>query len=141
MDETTYEFLTGTSAFVIAVLGVMLATTRIFSESGLTKLRRARNILVPSYFVLALLSAVCCLTGYDHRIEPASTLFVASYQALLFTMSMLVFIRPNAVRWRAVLWQAGGITVAGVLLFVALFCFTDYFLGLFCVIYKYPLAC
>lgn len=131
MDETTYEFLTGASAFVIAILGVMLATTTILPESGLAKLRRARDILVPSYFVLALLSAVCCLTGYDRHIEPASTLFVASFQALLFTMSMLVFIRPDVVRWRTVLWQAGGITVAGIILFVALFCLTDYFLWFF----------
>ncbi|WP_244436411.1 hypothetical protein [Bacteroides timonensis] len=62
----------------------MLATITILSESGLAKLRRARNILVPSYFVLALLSAVYCLTGYDRCIEPASTLLVASFQALLF---------------------------------------------------------
>ena len=45
MDETTYEFLTGASAFVIAILGVMLATTKILPESGLAKLRKARNIL------------------------------------------------------------------------------------------------
>ena len=55
MDETTYEFLTGASAFVIAILGVMLATTKILPESGLAKFRKARNILVPSYFVLSLL--------------------------------------------------------------------------------------
>lgn len=127
MDETTYEFLTGAFAFVIAILGVMLATTKILPESGLAKLRKARNILVSSYFVLSLLSAMCCLTGYDRRIEPASTLFVASFQSLLFTMSMLVFIRPNAVRWSVVFRQAGGITVAGIVLFVSLFCFADYF--------------
>ena len=43
-----YEFLTSASAFVIAI---MLATTTILPESGFAKLRRARNILVPSYFV------------------------------------------------------------------------------------------
>jgi hypothetical protein len=43
-----YEFLTSALAFVIAI---MLATTTILPESGLAKLRRARNILVPSYFV------------------------------------------------------------------------------------------
>ena len=155
MDETTYEFLTGASAFVTEspivfmpvlnrqgkmlsiyefltsasafVIAIMLATTTILPESGLAKFRKARNILVPSYFVLSLLSVVCCLTGYDRRIEPASTLFVASFQSLLFTMSILVFIRPNAVRWSAVFRQAGGITVAGIVLFVSLFCFTDYF--------------
>ena len=99
MDETTYKILMGTSAFIVAMLGSMLATTTIPPECGLEKLRKARNILVPSYFVLALLSLVCCFTGYDHRIEPASTLFVASFQAFLFTMSMLVFIRPGEVRW------------------------------------------
>ena len=62
MDETTYKFLMGASAFVIAILGLMLAATTILPEVGLEKLRKARNILVPSYFVLALLSLVCCLT-------------------------------------------------------------------------------
>lgn len=126
MDTKTYEFLMGASAFVIAVLGFMLATT-ILPVDGLEKLRKARNILVPSYFVLALLSLVCCLTGYDRRVEPASTLFVASFQALLFTTSMLVFIRPSEVRWRAVFRQAAVITVVGIALFAALFCFTDYY--------------
>lgn len=126
MDAKTYEFLMGASAFVIAVLGFMLATT-ILPADGLEKLRKARNILVPSYFVLALLSLVCCLTGYDRRIEPASTLLVASFQALLFTMSMLVFIRPGEVLWRTVFRQAAVITVAGIALFATLFCFTDYY--------------
>lgn len=75
MDETTYKILMGTSAFIVAMLGSMLATTTIPPECGLEKLRKARNILVPSYFVLALLSLVCCFTGYDHRIEPAQYTF------------------------------------------------------------------
>ena len=131
MNETTYKILMGASAFMIAMLGGMLATTTILPEDGLEKLRKARNILVPSYFVLALLSLVCCFTGYDHRIEPASTLFVASFQALLFTMSMLVFIRPGEVRWSMVFRQAGAIAVAGATLFITLFCFTDYYLWFF----------
>ena len=131
MDETTYKILMGTSAFIVAMLGSMLATTTIPPECGLEKLRKARNILVPSYFVLALLSLVCCFTGYDHRIEPASTLFVASFQAFLFTISMLVFIRPGEVRWSIVFRQAGGIAAAGIILFVALFCFIDYYLWFF----------
>ena len=131
MNETTYKILMGASAFMIAMLGGMLATTTILPEDGLEKLRKARNILVPSYFVLALLSLVCCFTGYDHRIEPASTLFVASFQALLFTMSMLVFIRPGEVRWSTVFRQAGAIAVAGATLFITLFCFTDYYLWFF----------
>lgn len=130
MDVKIYEFLMGASAFVITVLGFMLATT-ILPEDGLEKLRKARNILVPSYFVLALLSLVCCFTGYDRCIEPASTLFVASFQALLFTMSMLVFIRPGEFRWSTVFRQAGAITVAGIALFISLFCFTDYYLWFF----------
>ena len=131
MNETTYKILMGASAFMIAMLGGMLATTTILPEDGLEKLRKARNILVPSYFVLALLSLVCCFTGYDHRIEPASTLFVASFQAFLFTMSMLVFIRPGEVRWSTVFRQAGAIAVAGATLFITLFCFTDYYLWFF----------
>lgn len=130
MDETTYKILMGASAFMVAMLGGMLATTTIHQEEGLEKLRKARNIIVPSYFVLALLSVLCCFTGYDSRIEPVSTLFVASYQALLFTMSMMVFIRPAEVRWKMVGRQAGGITVVGVILFGGMM-FTDYFSGFF----------
>lgn len=130
MDETTYKILMGASAFMVAMLGGMLATTTIHQEEGLEKLRKARNIIVPSYFVLALLSVLCCFTGYDSRIEPVSTLFVASYQALLFTMSMMVFIRPAEVRWKTVGKQAGGITVVGVILFGGMM-FTDYFSGFF----------
>lgn len=115
---------------MVAMLGGMLATTTIQQEEGLEKLRKARNIIVPSYFVLALLSVLCCFTGYDSRIEPVSTLFVASYQALLFTMSMMVFIRPAEVRWKTVGKQAGGITVVGVILFGGMM-FTDYFSGFF----------
>lgn len=126
MNTNIYEVLMGGSAFVIAIQGSMLWATTISPESGLDKLRKARNILVPSYFVLALLSLVCCLTGYDRRIEPASTLFVGSFQALLFTMSMLVFIRPGEIRWRTVFRHAAVISVAGIALFVSLFCFTDY---------------
>ena len=131
MDVVTYKFLMGTSAFVIALLGGMLAATTIRRGCGLEKLRKARNVLVPSYFVLALLSLVCCFTGYDRHIESGSTLLVASFQALLFTMSMLVFIRPNVVRWGIVLRQAGVITVGGVILFVALFYYTDYYARIF----------
>ena len=131
MDVITYKFLMGTSAFVIALLGGMLAATTIQPGCGLEKLRKARNILVPSYFVLALLSFVCCFTGYDRHIESGTTLLVASFQALLFTMSMLVFIRPNVVRWGVVLRQAGVIAAGGVILFVVLFWCTDYYSRIF----------
>ena len=130
MDETTYKILMGASAFMVAMLGGMLAITTIQPEKGLEKLRKARNIIVPSYFVLAFLSVTCCFTGYDSHVEPASTLLVASYQALLFTMSMMVFIRPVEVRWKTVGKQAGGITAAGAILFGAMI-FTDYFLWFF----------
>ena len=120
MDETTYKILMGTSAFIVAMLGSMLATTTIPPECGLEKLRKARNILVPSYFVLALLSLVCCFTGYDHRIEPASTLFVASFQAFLFTISMLDLKSPRELRWSIEIRQNGGIAAAAKILILAI---------------------
>ncbi len=50
MDETTYKILMGTSAFIVAMLGSMLATTTIPPECGLEKLRKARNILCALLF-------------------------------------------------------------------------------------------
>ena len=35
MDETTYKILMGASAFMVAMLGGMLATTTILPEGGL----------------------------------------------------------------------------------------------------------
>ena len=95
MDEATYKFLMGASAFMIAILGVMLATTMIRPENGLEKLRKARNILVPSYLVLALLSLICCLTGYDRRIEPASTLLVASLR--LISIFLIIYLSCTTI--------------------------------------------
>ena len=108
-----------------------MATKKIWPKGGWENLQKARIFLFLFYFVPPLLGVFCGLRGYDRRIEPASTLFVASFQSLLFTMSILVFIRPNAVRWSAVFRQAGGITVAGIVLFVSLFCFTGYFSWVF----------
>ena len=102
MDETTYKILMGTSAFIVAMLGSMLATTTIPPECGLEKLRKARNILVPSYFVLALLSLVCCFTGYDHRIEPASTLFVWKSHSTLTLLATQNY--PFLLKYDCPLW-------------------------------------
>lgn len=127
MDVKMYELLMGSSAFVIGMLGVMLGATTISPKGGSNKLRKARNILVPSYFVLVLFILVHCLTGYDRRIGVIGTLFAASFQVLLFTMSMLVFIHPGEIRWKMVFRHVGVIIVVGLALFSLLFCSNNYY--------------
>lgn len=116
-----YKELMLVSASVILLLGILLGGLHIPTERGLEQLRKARGILVPSYFVVALLSLLCFFTGYDPDIDPGTTIIVASFQALLFTMAMLVFIRPGEVRWRTILLHAGYITTGSAILLLALF--------------------
>lgn len=119
MDAEIYKYLMLISAFAIAIFGVMLRIINIV-DTRLDKLRKARNLLVFSYFVLAALSLVCFFTGYDRHIESASTLVVASFQALLFTMATVIFVRPEKVEWKTICIHSGGITVASIVLFATL---------------------
>ena len=121
MDSEIYKYLMLTAAFAITCFGVMLRVIDI-ADTRLEKLRKARNLLVFSYLVLAALNLVCFFTGYDRHIESASTLVVASFQALLFTMATVVFVRPDEVKWKTVCLHSVGIAAAGILLFTVLFC-------------------
>ncbi|MFR4037833.1 MAG: hypothetical protein ACLTZT_08595 [Butyricimonas faecalis] len=121
MDVITYKFLMGTSAFVIALLGGMLAATTIQPGCGWESC--VRHVLFLCHRISCWLFSVSCVVSRDMIVISNLALHFWSLRfRLYFLMSMLVFIRPNVVRWGVVLRQAGVIAAGGVILFVVLFC-------------------
>ncbi len=95
---------------VISVLAVTLLTMKIPHRRELEKLKKARATLVASFITLSVLNFVCYFTGYDKDLDRLNTLIVASYQALLLTGTLLVFIRPDVVTTKWVVSQVVIIT-------------------------------
>jgi AraC-like DNA-binding protein len=113
----THYLLTFGSACVTLVLGFLLLGIRIpKSEAGLGKLRKARVYLSGAYFVLAASGFFSYLMGVEaerDEILMAFTLFIASYQALLFTATCITFIRPTGVKRSIIIKHLLAITLAG----------------------------
>lgn len=116
-----YSELMLSAAIAITILAALLLSTHIPDDKRLVKLRAARKYLAISYFVLATLNLLSYITGYEPELDRANTLAVAPYQALLMTMTLLVFIRPSKVRSKSVYLQLAVITAAGIALNATLF--------------------
>lgn len=119
-----HYIITFGSSSIILVLGALLLGVRIPADEGLRKLRSARGYLSLSYFILAsfgFFSYFMQTEAEDTSLLMASTLFIGSYQALLFTMTLLTFIQPIYVRKNLVLRHLTIITIAGIALFVVLY--------------------
>ena len=94
-----YMFLTLASGIALAVLGWQLCSIHIPHREDTHRLRTARAILAASYFILAI-PAFCELFNggeADRKIIAVSTIAVAAYQSLLFTVTLLTFIQPLCV--------------------------------------------
>lgn len=106
---------------VIAVLAVMILGIKIPHKPEFSKFRKARTTLAASFITLSALNFVCYFTGYDSALDKLNTLIVASYQALLLTGTLLVFIRPDVVTKKWVWSQTAAITAISALLYAAMF--------------------
>ena len=106
---------------VIAVLAVVLMNITIPHAPEFRKLKKARVTLAASYLVLSVLNLTCYFTGYDSELDKLNTLIVASYQALMLTGTLLVFIRPDVVTGKWVGIQTAAITVLSAMLYATMF--------------------
>lgn len=105
---------------VIAVLAVVILGMKIPSKPEFSKFRKSRATLAASFITLSALNLVCYFTGYDSEHDKLNTLIVASYQALLLTGTLLVFIRPDVVTGKWVAVQSAVITALSALLYAAM---------------------
>lgn len=122
-DLVTHYILAFASSSVIATAGGLLLGIHMPKREEWKNLRVARIYLSISYFILAafgFLSFFMQAEAEDPQLLDTCTLFIASYQALLFTMTLLSFIQPLYVRFRLVLGQFTIITVVGAALFFTL---------------------
>ena len=117
---------------VIAVLAVMILGMKIPHKPEFSKFRKARTTLAASFITLSALNFVCYFTGYDSALDKLNTLIVASYQALLLTGTLLVFIRPDVVTKKWVWSQTAAITALSALLYAAMFLAPALYRPLFC---------
>ncbi len=120
MQIDIYMFITLISAIALTILGFQLCGVHILRKEETCKLRMARIVLAASYFILAVPSYAELFTGgeYNRKIVEVFTIATAAYQSLLFTATLLIFIRPSFVTRRRIWIQTGMVTVA-----VALFVF------------------
>lgn len=123
MDQLiTHYILTFGSSSIILILGFLLLGIRIPQKGNLQKLHIARKYLSFSYFILAgsgFLSYFMHTEAENDPVLMASTLFIASYQALLFTTTSLTFIQTSALKKRLIVTQLCAITILGILLFLS----------------------
>ncbi len=118
-----YYVLTFATSSVIMVLAAMLAGMHIPSDERLSNFRTARFYLSLSYLVLGIsgfFSFFMQREAEDKMLLASSTLVIASYQALLFTYTILALIQPLYVKRRMIVWQLAIITIASALLLTAL---------------------
>ena len=117
-DELFFNVMLAASSCMI-VTGTILAAVKTPADERAAKYRVAKYVLSVAVLVLGILNMV--QIGYDPEgdtryLGSCLALAVSFVQAMLFTMAVLVMIRPEEVTLRRVLWQAGGIAaVDGVL--------------------------
>jgi AraC-like DNA-binding protein len=118
------------SACVISALGGVLKSIRIPSGGQWKNLGTARDSLAISCFILAAFSILDFLMRDHGQYGPTGdilVLFIASCQALLFTMMLIMFIQPLYVRKGRIMPQIAAIMGAGVLLSLSLLLWEEAF--------------
>ena len=119
MIFSAYSALNIASATLIAGLGAVIAAVHIPARSETQYYRTARTYLSVAFILLALLklAEIIAPKNSDNEFTGCIALVVAAYQALCFTASLLLFIRPQWVTKRRMVAQLVFITVlAGVLI-------------------------
>ncbi|NDV82881.1 helix-turn-helix domain-containing protein [Bacteroides sp. 51] len=144
----THNVLSFASSFTLVILGTILMSIHILPDARLEYLRKSRKYLSFSYFLLGVfgfISFFLCEEAGNINMLQAFGIFISSYQALLFTTTVLTFIQPLYIKKRNVLWQIGLITVVGSILIIAFFSFSHkIYIIFFCiawVAYLFQIIC
>ena len=112
-DELFFNVMLAASSCMI-VTGLILATVKTPADERTAKYRVAKYGLTVAVLVLGLLNLV--QIGFDPEgdmryLGSCLALAVSFVQAMLFTMAVMVLIRPGEVTLRRVVGQTGGIAV------------------------------
>lgn len=121
---TFYYILSFATSSIIIVLAAMLLGVHISNDEKLIQFRLAKKYLSLSYFVLGISGFASFFSqqeAEDETLMATCVLIIASYQALLFTYTILALIQPLYIKRKQIFIQFGVITIAGIILLLALF--------------------
>lgn len=119
-----YSLVMLTMSFAIIVMAFILAGIHVPEYHYLDSFRRAKRYLAISYFIMGVINLVTFFyhnNALDHSFLSVKTVILASYQALLFTSSILVLMHPYFVSRKFVISNLGLATLLGIILFFAFF--------------------
>ncbi|MBR1803736.1 MAG: AraC family transcriptional regulator [Muribaculaceae bacterium] len=119
MFFSAYSALNIASTALVAGLGAVIAAVHIPARSETQHYRTARTYLSVAFILLALLklAEIIAPKDSDNALTGCIALIVAAYQAMCFTASLLLFIRPQWVTKRRMVPQFAVITaLAGALI-------------------------
>lgn len=122
--DNIYLHVMVAAASCMLITGLLLALVKSPSDGRASKFRAAKYALTVSVLVLGSLNLVQLSfdsSGSVSFLGPCIALAVGYLQSMLFTMALLVLIRPEEVTFRVVIIQLGVILVAASLLVGAFF--------------------
>lgn len=108
--EKYYLYVMVAAACCLFVTGLILALVKAPSDVHNTKYRVMKHTLTVAVLILGALNLVQVMfddNGVVSYLAPCLSLAVGYLQAMLFTMALMVLIRPSEVTWRTVGIQLG----------------------------------
>ena len=123
MNDIYLNVMLAASACMI-VTGIILAATKSPQDKRASKFRVAKHTLTAAAIVLGVLNMV--QLGFDPDgdilyLSGCIALAIGFFQAMLFTMALLVLIKPDVVTAKFLLLQIVAITIVDALLFASFF--------------------
>ena len=117
--ESIYLYIMVAAAFSLLITGLILAFVKTPSDGRAVKYRKAKRTLTGAVILLGVFNLL--QVGYDNHgtvsfLGPCLALAVSYLQAMLFTMAIMVLIRPEQVTWRNIVIQMGAIVAVEALL-------------------------
>lgn len=107
MVYTAYNMLNICSLLLIGTLGLVMAAMHIPVRSDTRHYRSARTFLCMAFILLSLIKVLEIVTpkASEDELTSCYALIVAAFQALCFTMSIMILISPRRVAHRWVGWK------------------------------------
>lgn len=134
---TLHQTITFGSGLIVFALGALLFLIRIPRNETWQSFASMRNCLALSFTLLGIASSFSSsfIDGGDAKqllpLDSAITIFVASLQALLYTITNLVFIRSSYVNKHIIILNIGLILLVALVLFLTLALLPQFFMVMF----------
>lgn len=125
MNDIYLNVMLAASASMV-ITGIILAATKSPQDRRASKFRAAKHTLTAAVIVLGVLNMV--QLGFDPDgdilyLGGCIALAIGFFQAMLFTMALLVLIKPDEVTVKFLLLQIAAITIVDVVIIASFFCF------------------